>query len=387
MKKKIAILGATGSIGMQALDIIRSNSDLFEVVLITANNHVEQLSTLAQEFQPREVVIANEKLYTLLCEHLSNYPINVSAGAKALEESVTHSDIDIVLSALVGYAGVLPTLSAIRAKKTIALANKETLVVAGELIMAEAQQKGVTIYPVDSEHSAIYQCLMGEIARPEKLILTASGGPFLKHSVHQLETITPEQALKHPTWDMGAKVSIDSATLMNKGFEMIEAHWLFDMPARSIEVLVHPQSVVHSMVQFSDGSVKAQMGQPDMRLPISLALGLGERIPNTYPRYDFTQTPLSFERPDTTRFPNLSYAYQTLDMGGLAPCILNAANEVVVAAFLEKRLSFRGMSYVLEEILSTMLASNRPFELEALITTNDEVRQKTELLIQSGKYR
>lgn len=387
MKKRIAILGATGSIGTQALEIIKANPDLFEVTLLTGNNQVELLSSLSREFLPKEVVIANEEFYAPLRENLSSLPITVSAGAKALEEAVTHTDIDIVLSALVGYSGVLPTLAAIRAQKTIALANKETLVVAGELIMEEAKRMGVTIYPVDSEHSAIYQCLMGEETPPEKLILTASGGPFLRHSLEELEKVTPQQALKHPNWDMGAKVTIDSATLMNKGFEMIEAHWLFHISSQQIDVLVHPQSVVHSMVQFFDGSVKAQMGQPDMRLPISLALGLGKRIPNNYTRCDFTLKSLTFEQPDLCRFPNLSYAYQALEIGGLAPCILNAANEVAVASFLQEKISFRGMSYLLEEIISQMFSSYRSFDLEALIAANEEVRLKAGALVRSGKFK
>ncbi len=386
MKRKIALLGATGSIGTQALDIIRSNPDLFEVVLLTGHRQVELLTALAREFMPREVVIADPALYLDLRNNLAALPIAVSAGEQALEEAVTHPDIDLVLSSLVGYAGVLPTLAAIRARKTIALANKETLVVAGALIMEEAERAGVTIYPVDSEHSAIYQCLMGEKAAPERLILTASGGPFLRHSLEQLDEVTPQQALKHPKWEMGAKVTIDSATLMNKGFEMIEAHWLFGIAPERIEVLVHPQSIVHSMVQFTDGSVKAQLGQPDMRLPIGLALGLGERIANDYPRCDFTLTPLTFEQPDHARFPNLSYAYHALAMGGTAPCVLNAANEVAVAAFLKAQVSFRGISRLIETMLNRPDLSDKACDLSTLIEINREVVRQTEDLVRTGRY-
>lgn len=384
-KKKIAILGATGSIGTQALEVVRANIDLFEVVLLSANTQVEALASFAREFSPQEVVIVQKGYYGALKEALDGRDIRVSSGEKALIEAVKNPEIELVLSALVGYSGLLPTMAAIQSGKTIALANKETLVVAGELIMDEAVKRGVDIFPVDSEHSAIFQCLMGEKQKIEKLILTASGGPFRGFSLEQLDRVTPQQALKHPNWNMGAKVTIDSASLMNKGFEMIEAHWLFSMPADKIEVLVHPQSIVHSMVQFTDGSVKAQLGLPDMRLPIGLALGLGERIANNYPRLDFTRNDLSFEFPNRAHFPNLTYAYKALEIGGTMPCVLNAANEVAVAAFLKERIGFRAMSLLLEDMMVHTAIIQTP-TIDDLVAINEETRRKAEEEVSSGRY-
>lgn len=384
-KKKIAILGATGSIGTQALEVVRANIDLFEVVLLSANTQVEALASFAREFSPQEVVIVQKGYYGALKEALDGRDIRVSSGEKALIEAVKNPEIELVLSALVGYSGLLPTMAAIQSGKTIALANKETLVVAGELIMDEAVKRGVDIFPVDSEHSAIFQCLMGEKQKIEKLILTASGGPFRGFSLEQLDRVTPQQALKHPNWNMGAKVTIDSASLMNKGFEMIEAHWLFSMPADKIEVLVHPQSIVHSMVQFTDGSVKAQLALPDMRLPIGLALGLGERIANNYPRLDFTRNDLSFEFPNRAHFPNLTYAYKALEIGGTMPCVLNAANEVAVAAFLKERIGFRAMSLLLEDMMVHTAIIQTP-TIDDLVAINEETRRKAEEEVSSGRY-
>ncbi|WP_373813824.1 1-deoxy-D-xylulose-5-phosphate reductoisomerase, partial [Porphyromonas loveana] len=334
MKKNIAILGSTGSIGTQTLDIIRHNPDFFNVYLLTANNNADLLIRQAREFGPEVVVLANADKYEAVRSALADLPIKVWCGADAIADAVSAPDIDMVVTAMVGYSGLLPTIRAIQAGKMIALANKETLVVAGELIMQLAREHEVPILPVDSEHSAIFQALLGERQRPEKILLTASGGPFRHLSAEELQHVTREQALCHPNWNMGAKVTIDSASLMNKGFEMIEAKWLFEMQPDEIEILVHPQSIVHSMVQFRDGSVKAQLGIPDMRLPISYALGITQRIPNEYPRVDFTAAPLTFERPDLERFPNLFYAFDAIRLGGDAPCALNAANEVAVAAFL-----------------------------------------------------
>ncbi len=376
-KKRIALLGATGSIGSQTLDIIRENPSLFEVVLLTANNQVDALISLALEFTPKQVIIANDKLYSSLKENLSNTNISVASGEKAIIEAVQREDIDIILSSLVGYSGVLPTLAAVRSGKTIALANKEALVVAGEIIMSEAKKYKSSIYPVDSEHSAIYQCLMGEKKEDiDKLILTASGGPFLNFTKEQLKNVTPQQALKHPNWSMGAKVSIDSSTLMNKGFELIEARWLFDIPTNKINVLIHPQSIIHSMVEFCDGSIKAQLGQADMRLPISLAIGLGKRIPNQYPRLDFSLYNFSFSQPNTDLFPNLSLAYNAIEKGGNMPCILNAANEVVVMAFLQEKISFCKMSEVIDKAIQEAAFIPNP-SIEDLIKTNSIVREIT----------
>jgi len=352
--KQVAILGSTGSIGSQALDVVRSHPDRFEVYALTANNQVELLIKQAIEFQPDAAIIANEAHYARLKEALAPWPIKVYAGMDAIAQVVQAAPIDIVLTAMVGYAGLKPTMEAIKAGKVIALANKETMVVAGEIINGLAMAHGVPILPVDSEHSAIFQCL--EFQNPlEKIILTASGGPFRTLDEAALAKVTKDQALKHPNWDMGAKITIDSATMMNKGFEVIEAKWLFNMKVDQIEVLVHPQSIIHSMVQFHDGSIKAQLGLPDMKLPILYALSFPERYKTSFTRLDFsTVSQLTFEQPDTKRFRNLALAYQAMEAGGNMPCILNAANEVVVDAFLHDRISFPGMSDVIARTLSDM---------------------------------
>lgn len=352
-KKQIVILGSTGSIGTQALQVIEEHSDLYEVYALTANNRVEQLIAQARKFQPEAVVIANEEKYLQLKEALDDLPIKVYAGADAICQIVESAPVDMVLTAMVGFAGLRPTIHAIRARKAIALANKETLVVAGELINQLAQQYRTPILPVDSEHSAVFQCLAGEAGNPiEKVILTASGGPFRTYTLEQLKTVTKTQALKHPNWEMGAKITIDSATMMNKGFEVIEAKWLFGVQPSQIEVVVHPQSVIHSMVQFEDGSIKAQLGMPDMRLPIQYAFSYPDRLRASFDRLDFTRcTNLTFEQPDTTRFRNLALAYEAMSRGGNMPCIVNAANEIVVASFLKDGISFLGMSDVIEKTM------------------------------------
>jgi 1-deoxy-D-xylulose-5-phosphate reductoisomerase len=344
--KRIAILGSTGSIGTQALEVIAGHPSEFSVEVLTAQNQADLLITQALAWKPAHVVIGNEAKYVQVKEALAGTGIQVHAGAQALEEVVTFDSVDIVLTALVGYAGLLPTVKAIKAGKPIALANKETLVVAGALIMPLAREMGVPILPVDSEHSAIFQCLMGESHNPiEKVILTASGGPFRGFSREQLAQVTRAQALKHPNWSMGAKITIDSASLMNKGLEVIEAAWLFDVKPSEIEVVVHPQSIVHSLVQFEDGSIKAQVGLPDMKLPIQFALGYPNRMKASFPRFDFKLYPsLTFEQADTKTFRNLGLAFQALEQGGNKACLLNAANEVAVAAFLEDQIGFLAMS-------------------------------------------
>lgn len=374
MKRHIAILGSTGSIGTQTLDIIRANPEDFEVYAITAGRNADLLIQQAIEFAPRYAVIADESQYSTVAEALSGSSTQVLSGAKAIEEVVTHEVVDLVITAMVGYSGLRPTLAAVRHGKTIGLANKETLVVAGELIMPLVRQHGARIIPVDSEHSAIYQCLIGEEERFERLILTASGGPFRTYAREDLEHVRVDQALKHPNWVMGAKVTIDSASLMNKGFEMMEAKWLFDCDPGEIDVLVHPQSIIHSMVQFRDGVVKAQLGIPDMRLPISYALGLTRRIPNDYPRYDFLSQGFTFELPDTERFPNLALAYRAVELAGNAPCVLNAANEVAVAAFLCEQISFTDMSRLIAQILDGRVHVGE-IDLDILEQTDAEVRR------------
>lgn len=347
MKKQIAILGSTGSIGTQALQVIEEHSDLYEVYALTANNRVEQLIEQARKFQPEVVVIGNEAKYVQLKEALADLPVKVYAGADAIAQVVEAGPIHTVLTAMVGYAGLRPTINAIKAGKTIALANKETLVVAGELINALAQEYHTPILPVDSEHSAIFQCLEPGVPL-SKVILTASGGPFRTFSLEHLQHVTREQALKHPNWSMGAKITIDSASMMNKGFEVIEAKWLFGVTPEQIKVVVHPQSVIHSMVEFEDGAVKAQLGVPDMRLPIQYAFSYPQRLSLSGDRLDFTKcSSFTFEEPDTERFRNLALAYEALHQGGNMPCIVNAANEVVVAAFLNDQISFLGMSDVI----------------------------------------
>lgn len=373
-KKRIAILGATGSIGTQALEVIREHSDLYEAYVLTANNNSDLLIVQAREFHPEIVVIANESKYVQVQEALSDLPIKVYAGADAICQVVQDHAIDIVLTAMVGFSGLRPTISAIEAHKTIALANKETLVVAGALITELALRHRTAIIPVDSEHSAIFQCLMGEQSPIEKIILTASGGPFRTFSREQLQYVTKEQALKHPNWDMGAKITIDSASMMNKGFEVIEAKWLFDLTPEQIEVVVHPQSVVHSAVQFADGAVKAQLGVPDMRVPIQLAFSYPERLHSSFDRLDFCQaSPLTFERPDTERFRNLALAFEAMRCGGNMPCILNAANEVVNRAFLEDRVGFLKMSDLIEKAMDRMSYIAEP-TLDDYLQTDAETR-------------
>lgn len=351
--KQLAILGSTGSIGTQTLDVVRQHPNEFSVYALTAHRSVETLIEQALEFNPAVVCIADEAYYPRLRDALSDLPIKVMAGEKAIVEMVTMPAIDVVVAAMVGYAGLRPTIEAIKAKKTIALANKETLVVAGEIICRLAQRHKVNILPVDSEHSAIFQSLVGEdLASVEKLLLTASGGPFRTFSLEQMQHVTAAQALKHPNWEMGAKITIDSASMMNKGFEVIEARWLFDIPVDKIQVLVHPQSVVHSAVQFVDGSVKAQLGTPDMRMPIQYALTYPERWQSDVPRLDlFASSQLTFEEPDLQRFPNLALAYDAMNRGGNVPCILNAANEVVNLSFREGKCGFLQMSDVIAETM------------------------------------
>ena len=353
MVKRIAILGSTGSIGTQALEVIDQHPAIFKVEVLTAMNQADLLISQAIQYKPSHVVIGDETKYELVKNALSGLNIVVHAGAKSLEEVVTLNSVDIVLTALVGYAGLLPTVKAIQAGKPIALANKETLVVAGGLIMPLAKKMGVPILPVDSEHSAIFQCLMGESHNPiEKIILTASGGPFRGFTKDQLANVTRAQALKHPNWTMGAKITIDSASLMNKGLEVIEAAWLFDVEASQIEVVVHPQSIVHSLVQFEDGSIKAQLGLPDMKLPIQFALGYPNRIKSDFPRFDFRHYPsLTFEQADVDTFRNLGFAFKALDQGGNMACILNAANEIAVGAFLKEEIGFVQMSDLLEHCM------------------------------------
>lgn len=373
-RRCIAILGSTGSIGTQALQVIEANPDQYEVWALTANNNVTLLAAQARQFMPDVVVIANEAHYEELKGLLADLPIKVFAGSEALCEVVEMEPVDVVLASMVGYAGLFPTMRAIRAGKTIALANKETLVVAGEIITGLANEYRVPILPVDSEHSAIFQCLSGERGQVEKILLTASGGPFRTWSKEQLATATSRQALKHPNWDMGAKVTIDSASMMNKGFEVIEAKWLFGVKPSDIQVLVHPQSIVHSMVQFADGSVKAQLGTPDMRLPIQYAFSYPYRWQSTFPRVDFAALGnLTFENPDPERFRNLALAFEAIKRGGNMPCILNAANEVCVDAFLHDRIGFLAMSDVIANTMQRVGYLNRP-TYDDYVATDREAR-------------
>jgi 1-deoxy-D-xylulose-5-phosphate reductoisomerase len=376
MKKRIAILGSTGSIGTQALEVVAANSHIFEVEVLTAQNNADLLIEQSLRFQPNVVVITNETLYPKVKDALAHQPIKVYAGAKALQSVVQMDTVDIVLTALVGFAGLEPTIKAIEAHKPIALANKETLVVAGEIISTLTQKYQVPILPVDSEHSAIFQCLVGEFGNPiEKIILTASGGPFRGKKKNDLKNITPAQALKHPNWTMGAKITIDSATLMNKGLEVIEAKWLFDVTSKQIEVIIHPQSIIHSLVQFEDGSMKAQMGLPDMKLPIQYALAYPNRIASNFPRFDFTKYPsLTFEPPDTETFRNLALAFYALEKGGNMPCILNAANEIAVAKFLEEKITFLQITEIIEHCLAKVNFTEKP-TLEDLLATDQMTRE------------
>ncbi len=378
IKKNIAILGSTGSIGTQALDVVRSNPDRFEVYALTANNNLDVLIQQAVEFQPEVVAIANEAYYLQLKQALGDLPIKVFAGKEAIAQLVEMEPIDMVLTAMVGYAGLKPTINAIRAGKTIALANKETLVVAGEIINELAQKHKTPILPVDSEHSAIFQCLAGEGNNPiDKIILTASGGPFRTKTLDQLQYVTSAQALKHPNWDMGAKITIDSASMMNKGFEVIEAKWLFGLQPAQIDVVVHPQSIIHSMVQFADSSIKAQLGMPDMKLPIQYAFTYPERLRTEFPRVDFMHyAQLTFEKPDMKRFRNLALAYEAMQMGGNMPCILNAANEVVVAAFLKNKTGFLQMSDIIENVMQKANFIKKP-TYDDYVLTDEQARELT----------
>ncbi len=375
-KKQLAILGSTGSIGTQALEVVEQHEDYFQVEVLTAQNNAVLLIEQAKKFKPNAVVIVNEDHYQRVKEALVPLDIKVFAGEKALASIVEMESIDVVLTALVGYSGLLPTIKAIEAGKTIALANKETLVVAGELITQLAKQKGVNIYPVDSEHSAIFQCLVGEFHNKiEKIILTASGGPFRGKKKAELMNVTKAQALKHPNWTMGAKVTIDSASLMNKGLEVIEAKWLFNLQPEQVEVVVHPQSIVHSLVQFEDSSIKAQLGLPDMRLPIQFALTYPDRFKSNFTRFDFTKFPaLTFEKPDTETFRNLALAFEALRLGGNMPCALNAANEVAVAEFLKDKVGFLQMSDVVEKCLSKMEFVKNP-TFEDYVNTDSATRR------------
>jgi 1-deoxy-D-xylulose-5-phosphate reductoisomerase len=374
--KQIAILGSTGSIGTQTLDVVRQHPKEFSVYALSAHRSIDLLIKQALEFNPAVVCIADETYYRPLCEALSDLPIRVMAGEKALAEMVTIPQIDVVVAAMVGYAGLRPTIEAIKARKTIALANKETLVVAGEIIDRLAKCYKVDILPVDSEHSAIFQSLVGEdMASVEKLLLTASGGPFRNFSLQQMQHVTAAEALRHPNWEMGAKITIDSASMMNKGFEVIEARWLFDIPVDKIQVLVHPQSVVHSAVQFIDGSVKAQLGTPDMRMPIQYALTYPKRWMSDVPRLDlFATQSLTFEQPDLKRFPNLDLAYQAIHIGGNMPCVLNAANEVVNLAFREGRCGFLQMSEVIAQTMQKTTFILEP-NYEDYVQTDKEARR------------
>ncbi|MBS5796077.1 MAG: 1-deoxy-D-xylulose-5-phosphate reductoisomerase [Dysgonomonas mossii] len=372
MKRNIAILGSTGSIGTQALDVIREHKDEFEVYALTANNNADLLIAQAREFMPEVVVIANEEKYAYVKDALSDLPLKVWCGCDAIAQVVESEPINMVLTAMVGYSGLKPTINAIKAKKAIALANKETLVVAGELITNLAIENKVPILPVDSEHSAIFQCLNGENSQIEKILLTASGGPFRKHSKEQLQSVTKKEALKHPNWDMGAKVTIDSASLMNKGLEMIEAKWLFGVEPDQIEVVVHPQSIIHSMVQFEDASIIAQLGLPDMHLPIQYALAYPKRLKSNFERLDFfkLQT-MTFEKPDTDRFRNLAFAFEAARLKGNMACIMNAANEIAVEAFLHDKVGFLEMSDVIEKTMQKVCFVDTP-------TYDDYVQTDTE---------
>jgi 1-deoxy-D-xylulose-5-phosphate reductoisomerase len=375
-KRHLAILGSTGSIGTQTLEVVEANPDIFEVEVLTAQNNADLLIEQAAKFRPNVVVISNEDLYDKVFAALDPLDIKVYTGEKSLVSVVEMESVNMVLTALVGYAGLIPTVAAINAGKHIALANKETLVVAGELVTELAQKHKVDILPVDSEHSAIFQCLVGEFHNPiEKIILTASGGPFRGKDREFLKTVTKAQALKHPNWSMGAKITIDSASLMNKGLEVIEAKWLFGLTPDQIEVVVHPQSIIHSMVQFEDGSMKAQMGLPDMRVPIQFAIGYPNRLKSNFPRMDFAQFPsLTFEKPDYETFRNLGFAFKALEVGGNMACIINAANEIAVAAFLRDEIGFLEMSDLIENCMKKVNFVHTP-TLEDYIETDKETRR------------
>ena len=384
MKKKIAILGSTGSIGTQTLDVVAAYPERYEVYALCAHRSIDKLIEQARTFHPEVVCIADETLYPALCEALSDLEIKVWAGEDAIAQMVTMPSIDVVVAAMVGYAGLRPTIEAIKAGKTIALANKETLVVAGEIICALAQQYHAPILPVDSEHSAIFQSLVGEDhSEIEKILLTASGGPFRTYTLDQMRQVTAADALRHPNWEMGAKITIDSSTMMNKGFEVIEAKWLFGVPVDKIEVLVHPQSIVHSAVQFTDGAIKAQLGAPDMRLPIQYALSFPERLASDFPRVDWTQmTNLTFEQPDLQRFPNLQLAYEAMRRAGTVPCVLNAANEVVNLAFRQNKCGFLQMSEIIAETMDKTSFILSP-TYEEYVAIDKEARIKAQELLEN----
>ncbi|MEO1414387.1 MAG: 1-deoxy-D-xylulose-5-phosphate reductoisomerase [Bacteroidota bacterium] len=376
MAKRMAILGSTGSIGTQALEVIEAHPQQFEAKVLTAGNNWQLLVEQAQKFQPAVVVIADESHYPSVKSALASHPIEVMTGPEALVECMHREDIDMVLTALVGFSGLRPTVAAIQAGKPIALANKETLVVAGTLITTLAKQHNVPIIPVDSEHSALFQAHVGESQNPiEKIYLTASGGPFRGYSLDRLKEVKPSQALKHPNWDMGAKITIDSASMMNKGLEVIEAKWLFDLRDDQIDVIVHPQSIIHSIVQYEDGSMKAQMGLPDMKLPIQYAMAYPQRLKNNFPRFDFLNYPnLTFERCDSQVFKNLALAYQVMDKGGNAPCILNAANEITNRAFLEEKIRFTDIGDINEEAIDALTFDAEP-DIQSLIETDAATRE------------
>lgn len=384
MKKKIAILGSTGSIGTQTLEVVAAYPERYEVYALCAHQSIDKLIQQARTFHPEVVCIADETLYPALCEALSDLEIKVWAGEDAIAQMVTMPSIDVVVAAMVGYAGLRPTIEAIKAGKIIALANKETLVVAGEIICALAQQYHAPILPVDSEHSAIFQSLVGEdYSEIEKILLTASGGPFRTYTLDQMRQVTAAEALRHPNWDMGAKITIDSSTMMNKGFEVIEAKWLFGVPVDKIEVLIHPQSIVHSAVQFTDGAIKAQLGAPDMRLPIQYALSFPERLASDFPRVEWTQmTNLTFEQPDLQRFPNLQLAYEAMRKGGTAPCVLNAANEVVNLAFRQDRCGYLQMSEIIAETMNKTPFIATP-TYEDYVAIDKEARIKAQELLEN----
>lgn len=382
MKKQICILGSTGSIGTQALDVIEQHADLYEVYCLTANNRYKELAEQARKFRPAAVVIANEAHYEPLCQLLNDCPdVKVYAGKAALDEIVSATPIDMVLTAMVGFAGLSPTIHAIQARKKICLANKETLVVAGELICKLAQQHHVPILPVDSEHSAIFQSLVGENDNEiEKILLTASGGPFRTYTLEQMQHVTAADALKHPTWEMGAKITIDSASMMNKGFEVIEAKWLFGVPVEKIQVLVHPQSIVHSAVQFADGGIKAQLGVPDMRLPIQYAFSFPERLPLHGQRLDMFKQPLEFFEPDMGKFKCLALAYEAMRQGGNMPCVLNAANEVVNEAFRHGKCSFLDMGNIIEKTMQRV-SYDKSSQYQIYVDTDAETRRVAEEMV------
>jgi 1-deoxy-D-xylulose-5-phosphate reductoisomerase len=384
--KRIAILGSTGSIGRQALEVIAAHPDHFEVEVLSALNNVELLISQARTFRPNAVVIGNEDHYLKVKEALSGEPVKVFSGEKALCSVVQMESVDLVVAAQVGYSGLKPIIHALDAGKAIALANKETLVVAGELITSKARANGVNIYPIDSEHSAIFQCIVGEFHNKlEKIILTASGGPFRGMKKEQLLRVTKTQALKHPNWSMGAKVTIDSATLMNKGLEVIEAKWLFGLTPAQVDVVIHPQSIIHSMVQFEDGSIKAQMGLPDMRLPIQFALSYPQRLKTNFERFDFARYPaLTFEKPDTETFRNLALAFEAIGRGGNMPCVLNAANEIAVEQFLEDRIGFLEMPDLVERCLAKMDYIPKP-ELEDYVNTDRETRIRAREMVRGAQ--